>query len=1138
MRNPLSKQPDDGSLRAPAQRQGSTGNVEPSAATPSSNRKSGVAALASDTRSFLTPSFASSSYKSPIRPAASPSATSTISTSSAARSPSAQGLNGQEGAAARLRRVASNASFQAVKSSHTASTPTQNEAEERKTEVSPPHVQADATAPEPEPPGKGDGGSNLVVPEIGTKRPLPGGQQRPSQPSRSPSRRKTWFGWTASEQQPDGVSSETPAEQSGPEPRPREPSQVTSGELAQAETSGDQGPAQLSRSSKPTATSKVNDAGDRQASWSMWRAASAEPLRKKEVKSTEPVPQGAKEQEEAPLKAQENETSSVAQAAERLVSQAAQSVTPGKKTNQDATGATPGGNVPAGEAANAANAESSKVQHSGLWSYWPGSWSTSGQSQVQKKTDASSKDIPEQQQQQQHDATPKNSSNNPMGTRMDTVTDDRQEQPVSDIGKTVVAAPNGWTSWLPYVGQPSGNVAAAPVQDDSGESAVEAAKPLSPAEEVKRAALARPDPSPPVASSSSLEPSSAVLNTATRSSWLAYFATRAAHPASRITGGQPEAMEVDFEEMDVDPPAASAGVKGSAAAPKTKKPATVHSGKAASTKSTPAPSISKAKANGAPKPDPAPPTDEPTTPLTEDKGKAKEVAKKASKQSKKQASSRPPLPNLVLPSFDDTFRTLPRSIAPPAGVLKRTLSAMNAWLSSSPPDAARLRTAPKVGKNMQKDEAGLALAEQAAVRLPRTWDVVGQKSRSEKRGCQNVNRVVVITCHGWFAQSKFSMLMGSPTGTSQKFALEMRAAIMRHFQSVDGMELNPEAITLIPLSADGTVEVRTDASFAALLSRKEWVTHLAAADAIFVACHSQGCVVGANLLARLIEQSYIQTRKTRIALLAMCGIHEGPFQHIQSMLVSSYLTYFETEAAQELFAFQSSSSQVSKRYQASMRLILEAGAKVVLLASTDDQVVPLHSALFTSIDHPSILRALYIHGNTFPKLDFLTNVLAFCVRVRNAGLSDHQLLALLSVTVAGSLYGGAGHSLCYDEPKAYDLVVRYLFETTHPLSEPTTRSDESRPPKLDIQSFEAPSARRAQLSNPHLLPWSLRGLLEDRAVRATFSEEIQKLHDDFESWKPLTKTLKDVQYRLEPMRSIARPRIPPPPSPTPSNSKL
>jgi hypothetical protein len=596
-------------------------------------------------------------------------------------------------------------------------------------------------------------------------------------------------------------------------------------------------------------------------------------------------------------------------------------------------------------------------------------------------------------------------------------------------------------------------------------------------------------------------------------------------------------MEVDFEEMDVDPPAAGNKGKGRSVGPTKKTATTVQTGKAASTASVPTSSTEKAKGQGAAKPDPAPPTDRPTTPLTEDKGKAKEVAKKSSKQTKK-ASSRPPVPNLVLPSFDDTFRTLPRSLAPPAGVLKRTLSAMNAWLSSSPPDAARLRTAPKLGKNMNKDEAGLALVEQAAVRLPRTWDVVGQKSRSEKRGCQNVNRVVVITCHGWFAQSKFSMLMGSPTGTSQKFALEMRAAIMRHFQAVDGMELNPEAITLIPLSADGTVEVRTDASFAALLSRKEWVTHLAAADAIFVACHSQGCVVGANLLARLIEQSYIQTRKTRIALLAMCGIHEGPFQHIQSMLVSSYLTYFETEAAQELFAFQSSSSQVSKRYQASMRLILEAGAKVVLLASTDDQVVPLHSALFTSIDHPSILRALYIHGNTFPKLDFLTNVLAFCVRVRNAGLSDHQLLALLSVTVAGSLYGGAGHSLCYDEPKAYDLAVRYLFETTHPLSEPTTRSDESQPPKLEIQPFEAPSSRRAQLSNPHLLPWSLRGLLEDRAVRATFSDEIQKLHDDFETWRPLTKTLKDVQYRLEPMRSISRPKVVPPPSPTPSNSKL
>lgn len=417
----------------------------------------------------------------------------------------------------------------------------------------------------------------------------------------------------------------------------------------------------------------------------------------------------------------------------------------------------------------------------------------------------------------------------------------------------------------------------------------------------------------------------------------------------------------------------------------------------------------------------------------------------------------------------------------------------------------------------------MAMAEQAALRLPRSWQTMGYRSKAQQGGCAGTRRVVIVGIHGWFAQSWASRFMGEPTGTSIKFATGMRDAVLRHFKAVEGMELNPEAVTMIPLSADGTVSVRVDRSFTALLSRKEWVEHLAEADTIFFACHSQGCIVGANLLARLIEQNHIQPRRTRIALLAMCGIHGGPFDHIRGTAVSSYLTYFETAAAKELFEFQQSSSNVYQQYEHSLRIVLQAGAKLILVASTDDQVVPLHSALFTSANHPSILRALYIHGNTFPKLDFLTNMLTFCLSVRNAGLSDHDLLALLSASVAGSLYGGLGHSLCYEEDKTYDLAVKYLFQTTHPLSEPTTRSDEKHPPPLQVDHSSCTLRRTKLNSNPHLLPWSLRGILEDPAVRITFGSQIAKLLDDFESWKPTTKTLKDLQYRFEPMRSIERP---------------
>lgn len=40
-------------------------------------------------------------------------------------------------------------------------------------------------------------------------------------------------------------------------------------------------------------------------------------------------------------------------------------------------------------------------------------------------------------------------------------------------------------------------------------------------------------------------------------------------------------------------------------------------------------------------------------------------------------------------------------------------------------------------------------------------------------------------------------------------------------------------------------------------------------------------------------------------------------------------------------------------------------AKIVYIASLNDQVVPIYSGLFTAASHPRILRALYIDGDAY-----------------------------------------------------------------------------------------------------------------------------------------------------------------------------
>lgn len=70
-----------------------------------------------------------------------------------------------------------------------------------------------------------------------------------------------------------------------------------------------------------------------------------------------------------------------------------------------------------------------------------------------------------------------------------------------------------------------------------------------------------------------------------------------------------------------------------------------------------------------------------------------------------------------------------------------------------------------------------------------------------------------------------------------------------------------------------------------------------------------------------------------------------------------------------------------------MQHILNAGVKVVFIASLNDQVVPLYSALFSSLSHPNILRAIFIDAQAFEtSADFMTNL------VRGARLPSSVLL--------------------------------------------------------------------------------------------------------------------------------------------------
>lgn len=60
-------------------------------------------------------------------------------------------------------------------------------------------------------------------------------------------------------------------------------------------------------------------------------------------------------------------------------------------------------------------------------------------------------------------------------------------------------------------------------------------------------------------------------------------------------------------------------------------------------------------------------------------------------------------------------------------------------------------------------------------------------------------------------------------------------------------------------------------------------------------------------------------------------------------------------------------------------------------------------------------------------LSSITNLVGFALKLRNLGVSDHQLIKALSAPLAGSLYSGEGHSRLYDEEAIYEYVSSYLL---------------------------------------------------------------------------------------------------------------
>ncbi|KAK4152073.1 hypothetical protein C8A00DRAFT_44808 [Chaetomidium leptoderma] len=384
-----------------------------------------------------------------------------------------------------------------------------------------------------------------------------------------------------------------------------------------------------------------------------------------------------------------------------------------------------------------------------------------------------------------------------------------------------------------------------------------------------------------------------------------------------------------------------------------------------------------------------------------------------------------------------------------------------------------------------------SIIKQIAQLLLRTQQPAGKHVYRTKEP-PKVKKALAIGVHGLFPASYLRTVIGQPTGTSMKFANHGAEAIRRWADSHGCEDCEIEKVAL---EGEGKIGDRVENLWKLLLN---WIDQIRNADLILIACHSQGVPVGIMLLEKLIELGVVASAK--VGVCAMAGVSRGPFPDYRSSMGILMGT------AAELWEFADSQSEVSKRLEASMKAVLNYGARITYIGSIDDQLVPLESAIYAPAHHPYIYRAAFIDGRIHAP-DFIAHLVGFALKLRNLGVSDHGLIRELSTPLAGSLYSGEGHSRLYDDEQVYDLAVTHALETTDVVG------------AVACEVNHLPGSGTLSNPNPYHLPWIMRGLLEEDFVKTELSAETAELVRQFDDWKPVTKALKDVKYRLEAVRS-------------------
>ncbi|KAG9300904.1 hypothetical protein G9A89_004962 [Geosiphon pyriformis] len=333
--------------------------------------------------------------------------------------------------------------------------------------------------------------------------------------------------------------------------------------------------------------------------------------------------------------------------------------------------------------------------------------------------------------------------------------------------------------------------------------------------------------------------------------------------------------------------------------------------------------------------------------------------------------------------------------------------------------------------------------------------------------------ITIIGVHGWLPE----ILQPVQNLKSQPFWEKLEANLRKEL----GLAPGQGDIFNIPLNGHGVCNDRSNRYLDQIKATPIWSQKIKNAKTVFIVGHSQGVPTSVLLLSRLLDEKLSDPSRQRVCVLLLAGISHGPAQKYNLLRGIAGLV----------------------RDPATLKL----GIKFLYFASGNDEVVPLHSALNSAIDHPSIMRGLFVSSTIYQEKRFPVELVELLIQLRNHSLTDYGLLVHLSDSLMGYLKD-EGHNHITTEDEVYTSAIKHLYNSK------TYQNVEA---KINEYNFEQPA-------NKNYIPWAMRGLVSDEKIIKSekLGPALLKLRNDYSNWEPKIYDIagRNLKLMLKPFNDI------------------